>query len=95
MAISKEEVLKVARLARIGLSQEEVELFSKQLESILGFIDQLKEAGVSGVSPMNHILNIQNVVRTDTPGVSLIRDLTFQNAPQKAKGHFQVPKVIE
>ena len=48
MAISKEEVLKAASLARMELSPEEVELFSGQLESILGFIDQLKEVDVSG-----------------------------------------------
>ena len=95
MAISKEEVLKAANLARMELSPQEVELFSGQLESILGFIDQLKEADVSGVSPMNHILDIRNVTRPDEPGVSLSRDLILETAPQKNKGHFQVPKVIE
>ena len=95
MAISKEEVLKAASLARMELSPEEVELFSGQLESILGFIDQLKEVDVSGVSPMNHVLDIRNVSRPDQPGVSLNRDLVLETAPQKAKGHFQVPKIIE
>ena len=95
MAISKEEVLKAANLARMELSPQEVELFSGQLESILGFIDQLKEADVSGVSPMNHLLDIRNVTRLDEPGVSLNRDLILATAPQKVKGHFQVPKVIE
>ena len=95
MAISREEVLKAASLARMELDPQEVELFSKQLESILGFIDQLKEADVSGVSPMNHVLDIQNVSRPDNPGVSLDREAVLENAPQKDKGHFQVPKVIE
>ncbi len=95
MAISREEVLKAAGLSRMELSPQEVELFSGQLESILGFIDQLKEADVSGVSPMNHILDIRNITRPDEPGVCLDRDLILETAPQKNKGHFQVPKVIE
>ena len=95
MAISKEEVKKVGHLARIDLSNEELELFSKQLEDILGFIDQLKQADISKIEPMAHILNIQNVWRGDVSRPPLEKEQVLKNAPQKAKGHFQVPKVIE
>ena len=94
MAISKEDVLKAASLARMELSPEEVEMFSRQLESILGFIDQLKEADVSGVSPMNHVLDIQNVLRQDNPGVSLEREAVLENAPKRTKGIFRCRRLL-
>ncbi|MDO8749020.1 MAG: Asp-tRNA(Asn)/Glu-tRNA(Gln) amidotransferase subunit GatC [Candidatus Omnitrophota bacterium] len=95
MIISKDDVLKVANLARIELNQEELNLFSGQLESVLEFIAKLKKADVSSVKPMSHILDIQNVLRADIPGESLPNALVLKNAPESLKGHFRVPKVIE
>lgn len=95
MIISKDDVLKVANLARIELNQEELNLFSGQLESVLEFIEKLKKADVSSVQPMSHILDIQNVLRADVPKESLPNALALKNAPESLKGHFRVPKVIE
>ena len=111
MIISKDDVLKVAHLARIELSQEELDLFSGQLEAVLEFIEKLKKADVSSVQPMSHILDIQwfdgvypersrrahhrNVLRADIPRESLPNALVLKNAPESLKGHFRVPKVIE
>lgn len=85
----------MANLARIELNQEELNLFSGQLESVLEFIEKLKKADVSSVQPMSHILDIQNVLRADVPKESLPNALVLKNAPESLKGHFRVPKVIE
>ncbi len=95
MIISKDDVQKVANLARIELNQEELNLFSGQLESVLEFIEKLKKADVSSIQPMSHILDIQNVLRADVPKESLPNSLALKNAPESLKGHFRVPKVIE
>jgi len=95
MPISKEDVLKVAHLARINLSEEELRLFPGQLEAILDFIDKLKQLDVSSVKPTSHVLGIKNILRADTPKESLKKEDVLKNAPESAKGHFKVPKVIE
>lgn len=95
MIISKDDVLKVAHLARIELNQKELDLFSGQLESVLEFIEKLKKADVSLSVPMSHILDIQNVLRADVAKESLPNDQVLKNAPESLKGHFRVPKVIE
>ena len=95
MPILKEDVLKVAHLARIDLSGEELKLFSHQLESVLEFIDKLKTVDVSSVKPTNHVLDIQNVLRADTLRASLKKEDVLRNAPETLKEHFQVPRVIE
>ena len=103
MIISKDDVLKVADLARIELNQKELDLFSGQLEAVLEFIEKLKKADVSLSVPMSHILDIQwfdrahhgNVLRADVAKESLPNDLVLKNAPESLKGHFRVPKVIE
>ncbi len=95
MAISRDDVAKVAHLARIDLDEEELKLFSKQLESIVEFIDKLKELDVSGILPTSHVLGLTNVVRPDIARDSLPGEAVLSNAPASSKGHFLVPKVIE
>lgn len=95
MAISENEVLKVARLARIGLNPDELKLFSGQLEAIIEFIDKLKEVDVSSVKPTSHVLDIHNVLRQDIPKSSLPKEAVLNNAPESLKGYFKVPKAIE
>ena len=95
MAIERSDVAKVARLARIGLSEEQLKLFSGQLEDIITFIDKLKEVDVSSVTPMSHVLEINNVLRPDVVASSLDKNVVLANAPHNAQGHFVVPKVIE
>ncbi len=95
MAISQEIVKYVADLSRIELKPEELERLSRQLQDILGFIDQLSKADIAGVAPTSHILPISNVLRDDSPKGSLPIEKTLANAPQKRTNFFVVPKVIE
>ncbi len=95
MPLSPETVKYVADLSRMELTTEELDKLSKQLQAILGFIDKLNHADISGITATNHILPISNVLREDNPRDSLPVEKTLANAPQK-KGHFfVVPKVID
>ena len=95
MALSKETVEYVADLSRIQLQAGELEKFSKQLETILGFIDTLSSLDVSDIGPTSHILPISNVLRSDEPRDSLPVEKTLCNAPGKEGRFFSVPRVIE
>lgn len=95
MALSKQTIEYVAHLSRIELTVEELEKLSKQLESIIGFIDALRSADVAGVRPTDHILPLNNALRTDEPRPSLPIEKTLANAPRKDGRFFAVPKVIE
>jgi len=95
MAIDRKTVEYTAHLARIALKQQELEKLSGQLKDILDFIDKLKKADVSNISPTSHILPINNVLRQDSPRKSLSSDKALENAPQRQGNFFEVPKVIE
>jgi len=95
MALSKQTVEYVAHLSRIELTEEELEKLSKQLESIIGFIDALRAADISGIEPTDHILPLNNALRPDEPRPSLPIEKTLANAPRKDGRFFAVPKVIE
>jgi aspartyl-tRNA(Asn)/glutamyl-tRNA(Gln) amidotransferase subunit C len=95
MALSKETVEYVANLSRIELKPDELDKLSKQLESILGFIDKLSALDVKNIEPTSHILPVSNVLREDTPRTSLDIEKTLANAPQKEGRFFAVPKVVE
>jgi len=95
MAISKEEVKYIANLARLGLSEEEIAHFQTQLEDVLEYVDKLKEADVSGVSPMAHVLDVKNVYRPDEVKLSIDPEKVFRSAPSKEGNFFKVPKVID
>ena len=95
MAISKEDVKYIANLARISLTDKEVEHFQKQLEGILSYIDLLKKLDVSNTAPTFHVLDIKNVTRTDTVKPSLESKKVLDNAPATEGQFFKVPKVIE
>jgi len=92
--ISKDTVKYVAHLARIKLEQEELGIFSVQLEQILKYMEKLNEAEISHIPPTSHILPLKNVYREDKIKDSLDIDSALKNAPQKKNGHFSVPKVI-
>jgi aspartyl-tRNA(Asn)/glutamyl-tRNA(Gln) amidotransferase subunit C len=95
MALSQETLKYVADLSRIELAPQELEKLSQQLQTILGFIDQLSQADISGIEPTSHILQLNNVLREDSPKASLPIEKTLANAPQKKDSFFVVPKVIE
>ena len=95
MAIDKKTVTHTAHLARIALSEEELERFAGQLDEIIGFINKLSELDTGSIRPTSHILPLQNVMRQDMPRPSLPVEETLKNAPQRQENFFVVPKIIE
>jgi aspartyl-tRNA(Asn)/glutamyl-tRNA(Gln) amidotransferase subunit C len=95
MSIDKETIKHVAHLARIELQPNELEKLSVELDEILGFIDKLKSLNVEQVKPASHILPISNVLREDSPQLSLACQKALENAPSKKGNFFSVPKIIE
>ncbi|MFC1868107.1 aspartate--tRNA ligase [Thermodesulfobacteriota bacterium] len=93
--ISEDEVNHVAKLARLKLSDSEAELYRKDLNSILSYVDSLEELDTNGVTPMSHVLDIWNVWREDTPSDKEAPDELLSNAPEREKGYFKVPKILE
>ena len=95
MKITKQEVEHVAGLARLELSETEKESLTDQLSNILTYVDKLNELDTKGVEPTSHVLAINNVMRDDAPRESLTQERALANAPDKAAGHYKVPKIIE
>ena len=95
MKITKQEVEHVAKLARLELSEQEKEKLTDQLSNILTYVEKLNELDTTGVEPTAHVLDINNVMRDDVAGVSLPQEKALANAPEKAAGHYKVPKIIE
>lgn len=95
MKITKQEVDHVAKLARLELSEQEQEKFTDQLSNILTYVEKLNELNTAGVEPTSHVLDIKNVMRDDVPAASLPQERALANAPDKAAGHYKVPKIIE
>ncbi len=94
MALSREEVLHVAELARLSLSPEEIELFTVQLNEILEYVEKLQELDTSGVAPLAHVIPLCNVFREDQARESLPLDAVLENAPAREDGNFLVPRII-
>lgn len=92
--VSREEVLKIAALAKLNLSQVEVERFTHQMNDILGYVEQLNELDTRDVEPLSHVLDLTNVVREDSEKTSLIREEALKNAPETDGEFFIVPEVI-
>jgi aspartyl-tRNA synthetase len=93
--ISREEVLHVARLARLRLDEEDVVLYQKDLNSILEYVKTLEELDTEGVQPMSHVLGLKNVWREDTVCGSKDPEPLLSNAPMREKDYFRVPKILE
>jgi aspartyl-tRNA(Asn)/glutamyl-tRNA(Gln) amidotransferase subunit C len=93
--ISKDEVKHVAHLARLAITEEEVEKFTKHLDSIIMFAEQLNELDTESVEPTSHVLNIKNVLREDKASQGLPREEVLKNAPEHKDGQFKVPSILE
>jgi aspartyl-tRNA(Asn)/glutamyl-tRNA(Gln) amidotransferase subunit C len=91
MAITRDEVLHVARLARLELTDDEVQRFTEQLSAILEAVAKVSELDLSGVEPTAHPLDIVNVWAGDEPRPSISVDDAFANAPEREAGFFKVP----
>ena len=89
--IDREQVLHVARLARLELSDDEVERMSGELTGILGHIEKIGELDLEGVPPTSHVVEVTNAVRADEPRPSLPREELLAAAPAVRDDGFEVP----
>jgi aspartyl-tRNA(Asn)/glutamyl-tRNA(Gln) amidotransferase subunit C len=89
--IDRDQVLHVARLARLRLTDEEVERMAGELSQILQHVDKMNELDLDGVEPTSHVVELQNVLRDDVPRESLSRERALEQAPDVAEGGFRVP----
>jgi aspartyl-tRNA(Asn)/glutamyl-tRNA(Gln) amidotransferase subunit C len=92
---SKVDVPHIAQLARLQLTTEEIDLFEKQLATILKYVEKLKEVNVEGVEPAAHAVPIFNVFREDKPCNWFSAAQALSNAPRQANNLFVVTKVVE
>jgi aspartyl-tRNA(Asn)/glutamyl-tRNA(Gln) amidotransferase subunit C len=93
MAITNDDVLHVARLARLGLRDGEAERLQSELSAILEAVGKVSELDLSDVEPTSHPLDVVNVWGADEPRPSLSLEDALANAPDPADGHFRVPAV--
>ncbi|HEX5990773.1 MAG TPA: Asp-tRNA(Asn)/Glu-tRNA(Gln) amidotransferase subunit GatC [Solirubrobacterales bacterium] len=89
--IDRDQVLHVARLARLRLSDEEVETMVGELSGILEHVDRIGNLDLEGVEPTSHVIALENVLRADEPWQSLPRDVALASAPEPQDGAFRVP----
>jgi len=93
--LTRDDVLKVARLARLTLDESEVEEFTGQLGQVLGYVGILDEADTEGVEPLAGASERTDVLREDEPGESLARDQALSGAPRHDDRFFLVPPVLD
>jgi aspartyl-tRNA(Asn)/glutamyl-tRNA(Gln) amidotransferase subunit C len=91
----KMDIEKVARLARLDLSEGEKETFGNQLEQILNYMEKLNQLDTTGVEPTSHAIPIHNVFREDEVKPSFPQEEVLGIAPDEEVGHFKVPRIIE
>ncbi|MDX6684149.1 MAG: aspartyl-tRNA(Asn)/glutamyl-tRNA(Gln) amidotransferase subunit [Baekduia sp.] len=89
--IDREQVLHVARLARLELSEQEVGQIATELSSVLGHIEKIGELSLDDVAPTSHVVEVDNALRPDVPRPCLPRDVALANAPAVQDGGFLVP----
>ena len=92
--ISRDQVVHVARLARLELTEEELDRFTGQLGAVLEHVADVDALDTAGVPPTAHPLPLVNVLRDDVPGASLDRDEVLSQAPSAEDGRFRVPRIL-
>jgi aspartyl-tRNA(Asn)/glutamyl-tRNA(Gln) amidotransferase subunit C len=93
--VTKEQVEHIAGLARLSLSDEEADTYTRNLEKMLEYVGQLDELNIEGVEPTTHVLDIQNVMREDETEQSLSQKEALKNAPETKNGQILVPPVLK
>ncbi len=89
--INREQVLHVARLARLELDEQEIERMAGELSGILEHVDRISALDLDDVEPTSHVVVLENVLRADQPEASLPRERALEPAPDPAQGAFRVP----
>lgn len=95
MRITREDAVHVARLARLELSEDEVETFSRQLSDIIEHAARVEALDTEGVEPTAHPVPLSNVLRADEVRPSLDRDEVLAQAPAEESGYFRVPRILD
>lgn len=95
MAVSKEEVSKIAHLARLGVDEDKLEEYATEINSVLGLIEQMSAIDTTDIEPLAHPLHATQRLRADAVTEDNQRELLQQGAPDVKSGLFVVPKVIE
>lgn len=94
--LSREDVLKLARLSRLQLSDEEIAEFQKEISSILGYVEQLQEVDLKGIGPTNQVTGLKDVTRPD-----VVKDYGYKpddlldNAPAHEKNHIKTKRILQ
>jgi aspartyl-tRNA(Asn)/glutamyl-tRNA(Gln) amidotransferase subunit C len=89
--IDRDQVLHVARLARLELTEDELERMAGELSTILDHVEQMNELDLEGVEPTSHVVQLENVLRPDNPRPSWPREEVLEPAPDPDEGAFRVP----
>jgi aspartyl-tRNA(Asn)/glutamyl-tRNA(Gln) amidotransferase subunit C len=95
MKLSREEVLHIAALAKVGLTESDVENFREQLSDILEYFGALQKLDTAGISPTAQSIALKNVVNDDDIGISMSQEEVLANAPQREGGYFKVKIVLD
>lgn len=95
MKITKSDVVPVAHLAQLKFTEDQLALFTEQLNTLLSYFDKLQELDTTGIEPSTHAVNLCNAFREDRARESNPVDDTLKNAPSSERGCFKVPKIIE
>ncbi|MCH7952739.1 MAG: Asp-tRNA(Asn)/Glu-tRNA(Gln) amidotransferase subunit GatC [Chloroflexi bacterium] len=95
MSLTPDEVRHIALLARLGISEEDVERFSSQLSSILDYFEELKQVDTDGVPPTAYALDLHNVLRADETAPCTDHADVLANAPLQENGYFRVRAILE
>jgi aspartyl-tRNA(Asn)/glutamyl-tRNA(Gln) amidotransferase subunit C len=95
MSLTTDDVAKVALLARLRLSPEELQMFTGQLNAIVEYVAQLQALDTSGIEPLAHGVEVCNVFRDDVRGQPLPREAALSNAPRRNQESFLVPAVLD
>ena len=95
MSVNAQQVRHVAKLARIAMSDAEVDALVPELNNILGWVDQLSAVDTDGVEPLTAVIDLKLRLREDVVSDGNVRDAVLLNAPDVQHGFFAVPKVIE
>lgn len=95
MKISREEVEKLAHLARLEFSEKEIEAMQGDMDKILGFVAKIEELDLEGVEPLIYLNEDTNILRKDEVQTSITKEEALKNAPDKDGDYFRVPKVVK
>jgi aspartyl-tRNA(Asn)/glutamyl-tRNA(Gln) amidotransferase subunit C len=95
VTLSRDEVVHVASLAHVGLSEAEIDRMASELSSVLEHVDKLAKVDTSGVDPTSHVVVMGNVVRADEPSESWSVEMALANAPLRRGDFFEVQAILD